>query len=299
MSIAVVTDSTAYLPRATAAGHGIHVVPMQVAIGGRSHLEGRDVTAEEVAAALRAFTPVSTSRPSPAMFAEVYAELAEAGHDAVVSIHVSSQMSATVSSAALAARDARLPVHVVDSETIGMAMGFGVLAAAEVAAATGDAQQAVAAAQQSTAGSLTTFYVDTLEHLRRGGRIGRASALMGSALAIKPLLCIREGRIEPLERVRTSNRALARLVELAGERVAAVLQEQEAPPAIDVAVHHLDARDRAEQLAQTLAEELPSIRRVLLVELGAAVGAHVGPGTIAVAVVPRYGPQTRIVGSSA
>ncbi|NNG39575.1 DegV family protein [Flexivirga sp. ID2601S] len=297
MKVAVVTDSTAYLPAEIAVGHGLHVVPMRIAIGGETRLEGRDVSAGEVAQALREFVPVSTSRPSPAVFTELYAELAEAGHDAIVSVHVSSQMSATLSSAQLAARDSRIPVTVVDSGTIGMAMGFGVIAAAE-AAAVGDPAESVAeTARRHTTASETVFYVDTLEHLRRGGRIGRASALMGSALAIKPLLTVRDGHIEPLERVRTTAKALSRLTELAAKTVEDLAARLDVD-GVDVAVHHLDARERAETLTERLAERLTDARRVLLVELGAAVGAHVGPGTLAVAVTPRFSGRRRIVGSS-
>lgn len=297
MSVAVVTDSTAYLPTGVAAAHGISVVPMRLAIGGVSYDEGRGVTAEEVAQALRDFVPVSTSRPSPAVFTQLYAALADAGHDAIVSVHVSSQMSATLSSAQLAARDAPIPVEVVDSETIGMAMGFGVIAAAEAAAAGGNPAAVAEAARRHTGASTTVFYVDTLEHLRRGGRIGRASALMGSALAIKPLLTVRDGHIEPLERVRTAGKALGRLVQHA---VSAVEELQQAHDldGVDVAVHHLDSRERAETLIEQLAERLPQARRLLLVELGAAVGAHVGPGTLAVAIAPRFVGRTRVVGSA-
>ncbi|MGN6413771.1 DegV family protein [Flexivirga sp.] len=297
MTVAVVTDSTAYLPSGVAAAHGISVVPMRLAIGGVSYGEGRGVAADEVAQALRDFVPVSTSRPSPAVFTQLYAALADAGHDAIVSVHVSAQMSATLSSAQLAARDAPVPVTVIDSETIGMAMGFGVIAAAETAASGAAAAEVATAARRHTAASTTVFYVDTLEHLRRGGRIGRASALMGSALAIKPLLTVSKGHIEPLERVRTTTKALGRLVQHAVEAVE-VLHEHDDLDGVDVAVHHLDSRARAETLIEQLAERLPQARRMLLVELGAAVGAHVGPGTLAVAVTPRFTGRTRIVGSS-
>lgn len=296
MSVAVVTDSTAYLPPEIAATHGISVVPMRLAIGGMSYDEGRGISAEEVADALRDFVPVSTSRPSPAVFADLYASLTEAGHDAIVSIHVSSQMSATLSSAQLAARETQIPVELIDSETIGMAMGFGVIAAAETAAAGGDAAQVAEAARRHTSSSTTVFYVDTLEHLRRGGRIGRASAMMGSALAIKPLLTVRDGHIEPLERVRTTSKALARLAQLAVDAVDEMHGAHELD-GVDVAVHHLDSRDRAEKLMEELADKLPEARRMLLVELGAAVGAHVGPGTLAVAITPRLRGRSRIVGS--
>lgn len=297
MSVAVVTDSTAYLPPGVAAANGISVVPMRLAVGGVSYDEGRGITPEEVAQALRDFVPVSTSRPSPAVFNQLYAALADAGHDAIVSVHLSAQMSATLSSARLAARDAAIPVTVVDSETIGMAMGFGVIAAAEAAASGADAAAVSQTARRHTEASTSVFYVDTLDHLRRGGRIGRASALMGSALSIKPLLTVRDGHIEPLERVRTTNKALARLVQHAVDAVAK-LEERDDVDGVDVAVHHLDSRERAEALIEQLAGELPHARRMLLVELGAVVGAHVGPGTLAVVVTPRLAGRTRIVGSS-
>ncbi|WP_245988678.1 DegV family protein [Flexivirga caeni] len=293
----MVTDSTAYLPPEVAAAHGVSVVPMRLAVGGVSYDEGRGITADEVAQALRDFVPVTTSRPSPAVFADLYAALAEAGYDAIVSVHISSSMSATMSSAQLAARDAPIPVEVIDSETIGMAMGFGVIAAAETAAAGGDTEQVADAARRHTGASTTVFYVDTLEHLRRGGRIGRASALMGSALAIKPLLTVRDGHIEPLERVRTTGKALARLAQLAVGTVEAMGAEDELD-GVDIAVHHLDSRERAERLIEQLAEQIPEARRILLVELGAAVGAHVGPGTLAVAIAPRFGGRIRVVGAS-
>lgn len=293
----MVTDSTAYLPAGLAAANGISVVPMRLAIGGVSYDEGRGVTPEEVAQALRDFVPVSTSRPSPAVFSQLYAALADAGHEAIVSVHVSSQMSATLSSAQLAARDAPIPVTVIDSETIGMAMGFGVVAAAEAAASGADAATVADTARRHTEASSSVFYVDTLEHLRRGGRIGRASALMGSALSIKPLLTVRDGHIEPLERVRTTSKALARLTQHAVDAVDA-LEQRDDIDGVDVAVHHLDSRDRAETLIEQLAGELPRARRMLLVELGAVVGAHVGPGTLAVVVTPRLTGRKRIVGSS-
>ena len=138
-------------------------------------------------------------------------------------------------------------------------------------------------ASARAAGATVAFYVDTLEHLRRGGRIGAASALLGSALAIKPILTLRAGSIEPLEKVRTSSRALARLADLAIEAA------RRATDVVDVAVQHLDSSARAEALAEQVRRALPAGRLGELVvgELGAVVGAHVGPGTLAVVVSPR------------
>jgi DegV family protein with EDD domain len=283
VTVVVVTDSTAYLPEEIVARHGIEIVPLHVVVGGRDHVEGRDITAAQVAEALRQYTIVTTSRPTPQAFAETYRRLADGGATAIVSIHLSSQMSGTIEAARLAAADAPVPVEVIDSETIGMAMGYAVIAAAEVAAQGDSAQVAdvVAAARARLDSSSVLFYVDTLEHLRRGGRIGAASALLGSALAIKPILAVRGGRITPVEKVRTSSRAIARIVAMAAERVRA------GGLVVDIAVHHLDAVARAEQIAAELSRAVPGSPHVIVVELGAVVGAHVGPGTVAIALSPR------------
>ncbi len=282
MTVALVTDSTAYLPVDLVEHQGIRVVPLHVILGGQQFSEGVDVTTAQVAAALRKFTPVSTSRPSPQAFLDAYESAAAEGADAVVSVHISSDMSGTVESAALGASQSPIPVEVVDSRSMGMAMGYAVLSAA-LAASQGLDAKAVAAVAQSRADAATViFYVDTLEYLRRGGRIGVASALLGSALAIKPLLALSDGHIAAIEKVRTSLRALSRLEELA-------LQAAEAAgeSGVDIAVHHLDSQTRATDLVERLRARVASTTTVVLVELGAVVGAHVGPGTIAVAVSPR------------
>ena len=282
MSVAIVTDSTAYLPLELVAGHGIRVVPLHVVIGGQQFSEGVDVTTVEVAAALRTFSPVSTSRPSPQQFLEAYEAAAASGADAVVSVHISADMSGTAESAALAASLSPITVEVVDSRSIGMAMGYAVLSAAGAARQGHDAKTVAAIASSRAKAATVIFYVDTLEHLRRGGRIGAASALLGSALAIKPLLALTDGRIKPIEKVRTAARALSRLEELALLAAAAA-----GDSGVDIAVHHLDSPTRASDLVDRLRTKLSSTTTVALVELGAVVGAHVGPGTIAVAVSPR------------
>ncbi|MBM6400305.1 DegV family protein [Phycicoccus sonneratiae] len=284
MSTALVTDSTAYLPADALEGLPVHVVPLHVVIGGREHREGLDVGADEVASALHAFTPVSTSRPAPAAFLEAYRAAAGAGADAVVSVHISGELSSTVGGAELAAADSPVPVTIVDSRALGMVMGHAVLAGARRARDGGSTEEVAELVRATCAGATVVFYVDTLEYLRRGGRIGRAGALVGSALAIKPILGLRDGQIVPLERVRTSSRAIARIEEIGVEAAEAALDA--GSPAVDVAVHHLDSRERADRLAERLGSRLPG-SRVDVVELGAVVGAHVGPGTLAVAVVPR------------
>ena len=283
-SFAVVTDSTASLPTSVVRDLGIRVVPLQVVIGAASFEEGVDdeATPEHVADALRQWQPVSTSRPTPALLAETYAELAEAGAEEIVSVHLSGEISGTVESAEVAAREAPVRVHVVDTRQVGMAAGLAVVTAAEVRREGGTATEAADAARRRARATTSLFYVDTLEYLRRGGRIGSAAALLGSALAVKPLLRLEHGRVGPFEKVRTSSKALSRLEEVAVEAAA--------DHQVDVAVAHLASPARAEDLAARLAARLADQldgRDVWLSEVGAVLGAHVGPGMVAVVVAPR------------
>jgi len=281
--VRLLTDSTAYLPHDLVAALAIEVVPLQVVVGGTSRAEGVEISSGEVAEALRRWTPVSTSRPSPAAMLDGYEKLAADGADEIVSLHLSAEMSGTCAAARLAARDAPVPVHVVDSRSLGMGLGYAVLAAAVAAGEGADGGACAARARARAEVTRGYFYVDTLEHLRRGGRIGAAQALLGSALAVKPLLQLVDGRIEPLEKVRTSNRALARLEELALE---AVPGAAEGSTEVDVTVHHLASPERAERLAGRLADRFGRLAELRTVEVGAVVGAHVGPGMLAVVVSP-------------
>jgi DegV family protein with EDD domain len=276
--IAVVTDSTAYLAPDVAESAGVRIVPVRVVVGGASYDETTAISAREVAEALRAWRPVTTSRPSPQAFLDVFTDLAASGANGIVSIHLSAEMSGTAGSAQLAAEDSPVPVAVVDSRSIGMAMGYAVLAAAEVATGGAGIDDVVAVAEKRAGSASAIFYVDTLEYLRRGGRIGAAAALLGSALAVKPLLHMVDGRIEPLEKVRTASRALTRLEDLGVERAGA--------GPVDLAVHHLASPDRAAQLAGRLRDRVPGVRQLRVSEVGAAVGAHVGPGMVGLAVSP-------------
>ncbi|WP_405013362.1 DegV family protein [Kitasatospora sp. NBC_01539] len=277
--LALVTDSTAYLPQDAVDRHRIEVVPLSVAVGDEVLTEGVEISPKDVAEALRAKRRVTTSRPSPETFAGAYRAAAEAGATGVVSVHLSSELSGTYEAAVLAAAEADIPVEVVDSRLVGMALGHCVLTAAQAAeAGLGPAEAAAAAVRRSAACS-GFFYVDTLEHLRRGGRIGAARALVGSALAVKPLLHLSGGRIEPLEKVRTASRAIARLEEIAVERAG--------DAEVDIAVHHLAAAERAEPLAERLRQRVPGLRDLYVGEVGAVIGAHVGPGLLAVVVSPR------------
>ncbi|WP_110182525.1 DegV family protein [Nocardioides solisilvae] len=278
----IVTDSTASLPPEVAAARGIVVVPLQVVIGAKVLDEGAEgATPEFVAQALRDFVPVSTSRPAPAAMLEVYEKLAADGAQSVLSVHLSGEMSGTLESAQLAAREASVEVVVVDSRQVAAATGFAALAAADVLDAGGDVHAAADAARALAAASHSWFYVDTLEYLRRGGRIGAAAALLGGALAVKPLLEIRDGRVASLERVRTAGRALQRLEDL----VVSTAGDRE----VDLCVAHLANPERAHHLTTRLRERLGDrlTGQVWCTELGAVLGAHVGPGMVAAAIAPR------------
>jgi DegV family protein with EDD domain len=276
--VQVVTDSTAVLPAEVVAAAGLRVVPLTVSISGEQGLEGIEVSPEDVARALgERRHAVTTSRPAPAEFAEVYRELLTDGATGIVSIHISSRLSGTYESALLAAEEFEGRVVVVDSLTAGSGVGFIALAAAAAARGASDPEEARQAALTAAGKIETFFYVDTLEYLRRGGRISAASALVGTALAVKPILNVERGEVVLKEKVRTAGRALARMVELAIDAAG----ESD----VDIAVQHLAAQERAEALLAQLRAELgPRLGDSFLAEVGAVIGAHTGPGCIGVTV---------------
>ena len=279
--VAVVTDSTAYLPPGTAERLGVTVVPLQVVLGGQSLAEGVEVDNARLAKAFADDESVTTSRPSPQEFVETYRAVASSGATQIVSLHLSGEISGTVDAARTAAREVSgegLVVEVVDTRSMGMGLGYAVITAAALAAAGRPAAQVAREAANRAYETAIFLYVDTLEYLHRGGRIGAARAWLGSALSVKPLLCLVDGRLEPMDRVRTTERAIGRLVEAAAAEAG--------DAAVDVAVQHLLAADRAEEVATRLRAAIPGVRDVHVGELGPVVGAHVGPGMVAVAVSP-------------
>lgn len=276
--VAILTDSTAYLGQEALVRHDIRVVPLTVVIGDEALVEGTEISAPAVARALQKRHQVTTSRPSPAEFAAAFEAAAASGAQAIVSLHLSAEFSGTYDAATVAAKEAPVPVRVVDTGMVAMALGFTVLAAAEAAEAGGTLDEIVAVAEKHAAETSAFFYVDTLDYLRRGGRIGAAQALFGSALAVKPLLRLADGRIELLEKVRTASRAITRLEE--------IVVEQAGVRRVDLAVHHLAASDRAATLAERLRTRVPGLEDLLLSEVGAVIGAHAGPGLLGVVISP-------------
>ena len=274
--VAIVTDSTADLPPELAAARSVAVVPLTLNLNGQSLLDGVDITPAEFYRKLPGATShPTTSQPSPGRFAETYAALLD-DHDAVVSIHISEKLSGTVASARQAA-DMTDPnrVHVVDSELVSMSLGLVTLAAAALARQGSDAGTIEGKVLAMRAHAQTYFSVATLEFLRRGGRIGRASALLGSVLQVKPVLCIRDGLVTPLERVRTFERALNRIVELT--------RAVDRGKGVCIIVGHADAEADAERVGR----ELESVAETLMIQpLGPVVGAHAGPGVVGVGCYP-------------
>ena len=283
MPVAVVTDSTSSLPEGLAAQRNIRVVPLSVRLGAQVGREGVEIDTTQLCAALAdRRLDVQTSLPAPAAFLDCYRAALDAGASAVVSVHLSRELSGTWEAARLAADEIGADrVRVVDSRAACMGLGYAVLAAADTADDGGGIDEVAAAATDVARRCRIFFSLDSLERLRRGGRIGAAAAWVGTALAVKPLLHVAQGRILPLEKVRTTARAAQRLVELAAQAAG------EGP--VDVAVQHLAAAARAEEVAARLRERL-DVARLLVSEVGAVIGAHVGTGLVGVVVVPRKGP---------
>ncbi len=291
------------------------VVPLDVVIGGERRREGVDLTSADLAAALESGARVTTSQPAPAAFADVYARLAAAGAGEVVSMHLSGDLSGTVRSAQVAALAAPIPVHVVDSRSVVMGLGFAVLSAAQAvrglrpgeviappsggpapvagsrprrlremvgrrqrAEADVDAVEVAQRARQIGSQASAWFLVDSLDHLRRGGRLSATAAALGTVLGLRPILTLRDGRIDVAEKVRTRRAARDRLEAVA---VAEVRRRGGAR----VAVHHLGQPDVAAEMAHQLEAWLGDVvGAVEVCEVSAVIGAHVGPGLLAVVV---------------
>jgi DegV family protein with EDD domain len=276
--VRVITDSTSYLPRQMVASADVIVVPVQVIVAGQAFDETQDEQAQRVADALRDWLPVTTSRPTPERFAQAIEQARDDGATGIVLATLSASMSATFESAQIAAKECDLPVEVVDSQTIAMALGFAVLDGARIAAEGGDVRRVAETIRETAARSRTYFYVDTMEYLRRGGRVSAARAAVGHALKVKPLLTVEDGSVALLEKVRTASRALTRMADLADEAAQAVTRPR-------FAVQHLSAADRALALADRLRQGFPGTE-IIECPVGGVVGAHVGPGMVSVVIAP-------------
>ena len=275
--VAVVTDSTSDLPVALQQRHGITVVPLNVHFGDEVFRDQVDITTDAFMERLRRSSALpTTSQPSVGLFAETFRRLA-AEHDAVVAVLISGKLSGTLQSATLAAEEVRdvIPVEIVDSLNGSMGLGHQALRAAELARQGLSAPAIAERLRAETSAHHVVFFVDTLEFLQRGGRIGRATALIGGVLQLKPLLRVDEGQVVPFERTRTRAKAIQGLIDFVGglphvERLSALYSTSEA-----------DGR----ALADRLAAAVPVPRAEIgLAQMGPVIGTHVGPGAMGVAV---------------
>ncbi|NUS44886.1 MAG: DegV family protein [Mycobacteriaceae bacterium] len=276
--VAVVTDSTACLPQSVVRDLGISVVQQQLQVGEQTHEEAR-IPPEQLIDAMRDRVPVATAPPHPGAFFWAYQDAANADAAAVVSLHISAKQSQTCKIARDTANQSRIPVYVVDSATTGMSLGYAVLAAATAAAGGGSVRDVLQAAHQRFTTSTELIYVDSLEYLRRGGRIGAAAAMVGTALSVKPLLTMSDGQVAPLNRVFGADRALRKMVDTAVELAGA--------KQVDLAVEHFGAPELAVELADRLRARVPSAQQCMITQVSAIIGAHVGPGALGVTVSPR------------
>ena len=274
--IAIVTDSSVNVPAGVQEECGMHVVPLKVIFNGQTFRDGIDITPTRFYELLRAASELpTTSQPSTGDFVEVYSRLSQEA-DAIVSIHLLERLSGTIKSA-LAARELvnQGPIEIIDSRSVSVGLGFVVMAAARAIKEGRSLPEVVAAIQRLIPKTNIIFVVDTLKYLHMGGRIGGASAMLGSALKIKPLLHIHEGEVSPLERVRSKCRATERMLEIMAER----LQAENGDGVLRAAVVHADREDEAWELnEQVLLRFQPT--ESYLTDLTPAVGTHVGPGTV-------------------
>ena len=276
MAVKIVSDSTADIPDALAESMDITIVPAYVLLGDESYREGVDLTRNEFYDRLQSGTRLpSTSQPTPGDFAEALTPLVAAGHQAVC-ITVPKGLSGTYNSAAQAAQqfDAGA-VTVIDANTASVGHLLQVIAAAEDAARPGATAESVAAAAGARAEQGCAYcVVDTLEYLQKGGRIGKAQAFMGSLLKVKPILKVADGEVLPVDRPRNLRRALARLAELTRANGAAS----------KLAIAYTTDDQPAEDL-QGMLSDVAAPENCYLVQIGSAIGTHVGPGAVAVATL--------------
>jgi DegV family protein with EDD domain len=271
--IAIVTDSTADLPPALSEPLGIRIVPLNVHFGEQVFRDQVDLSTAAFMERLTSSAVLpKTSQPSPGAFAAVFEALAK-DHDGIISIHISGKLSGTVQSAQLAKTQiaTHIPIEVIDSCNVSLGLGLQVLRAAELASSGLDVEHVARQLRNEINRYHLVFFVDTLEYLQRGGRIGRAAALAGSVLRLKPVLCIEDGQVVPHERTRTRARAIATLEQFV----------RSLPRVKRLAVVHSTSPDDAERLAASLGPLTPNDPPIVAT-FGPVVATHAGPGAVGV-----------------
>jgi DegV family protein with EDD domain len=279
LSIRIVTDSTCDLPEATINEYGIALAPLYVNVGSQSYLDGVDLSREEFYERLPDYDPPpTTAAPGPERFRRIYEGLAANGATEILSIHISISLSAVVDSARLGAQETRaVPVTVFDSGQLSLGTGFLVVAAAKAAAEGRPMAEIIASLKDLALRTHVFAALDTLEYLRRSGRMNGTVAGLGNLLQIKPLLKMHDGK-PTAERVRTSSGAIKRLINLLSDLA----------PLEQVAIVHSYAPDKGEHLRQLVQHLLPA-GEVPFVNLTPVIGAHIGPGAVGFACITARG----------
>jgi len=274
--VAIVTDSSAYLPREQVEKYDIQVAPLVVIWGEQTYEDGVDIQPSEFYERLsQAKVMPSTSQATPSSFHRIFSEQLEQGRQ-VLAILISPSLSGTVASA-MQARGmlADGEIEIVESNSVAMALGFQVLAAARAAADGASLDECIAQANNAIQNTGVVFAVDTLEFLHRGGRIGGGKRFLGTALSIKPILEVVDGHIEAVAQVRTRKKSINRVIELVEERIAG-------RQPLNLAVLHANAPDEANELLAHAKEHF-NAEEYFMTEVSPAIGTHVGPGTMGLA----------------
>ncbi len=276
--VAIVTDSTAYIPRENLAGYAVAVVPLALIWGEKIFEDGVDIQPDEFYQKLATAKEMpTTSQASIPKMQSTFNSLLEQGYD-VLGVFISAKLSGTVQSAIqgreLLEKD-QDHVEIVDSNTTAMAMGFQVLSAARAASQGASLSECKALAEKARAHTGVYFVVDTLEFLHRGGRIGGAQRLLGTALNLKPLLTVQDGKVEAIERIRTKAKAVKRLLEIIGEQTAG-----QSP--VRLATLHANAEAEAKEILSQAAQ-LTNATETIFTTVSPVIGTHIGPGTVGIA----------------
>jgi DegV family protein with EDD domain len=278
MTVRIVTDSTADIPSEQAKASGITIVPLTVFFGDEAYLDGIELDSVSFYSKLQASKDLPrTSQPSPAAFQDAYIRLINEGADAILSVHLSSKLSGTYQSACTA-RDTlpdtvkKIPIEIIDSLNISIAMSRSIFRAAQEAREGLGLPEIKAHVLDELARTRILCVLDTLEYVRRGGRIGGARAFLGNVLSVKPIISLKDGVVIPVEQPRTRNKAYARVAELVQEMGK---------------IEYITIAESTEGFGQQLAEVIKTVYSgdLPIYELGAALGTHTGPGTAAIAVV--------------
>ncbi len=283
MAIRVVTDSTSDLPAELAQRWHITVLPCYVIQGDVTYKDGVDLSHDQFYRLLTSGSrPPTTAQPSTADFQQVYQELLDQGHQ-IISIHVSGKLSGTLNSAeqAKASLAEAAPIEIIDSQLASIPLGLAVVAAAEQAEQADSYQQVAGKVRQDLPLTHCFFLLDTLEYLQKGGRIGRAQAFLGSMLSVKPILKLQEGEAHPVERPRTWDRGVRRMLELV----------RELAPVRKLAVIHSTDPERAAVLREQLSDLLPA-DQVISTRFGPTLGTYLGPNALGVALTQTGGPES-------